>query len=96
MERILRNASLEEKLLILGLEPSLAHEIFDGYNSVSGIESFSELQEYLGEEKTEKLLESFRNITQFQLDYFNKSPRERETIVRAIRNLGLYNGLRMA
>ncbi|PPL04271.1 hypothetical protein SAMN05444682_10159 [Parapedobacter indicus] len=93
LERILRNATVDEKQLILGIEWKFAYEIFEAYNGHRNIRSFRDLSEVLGESRTELLVEKFRGISQSQLDHFSKSPEERERIIRSIKNSGRDSGM---
>jgi hypothetical protein len=88
LEKILKNATVEEKQLILGLDKSLATAIFKAYNTFP-INSFTDLKNNLTILQTEILLEKFKNINQFQLNYFNSSPDDRVKIINEIQNLRL-------
>lgn len=88
IERILRNATVEEKKLILGFDSQLAQDILKTYNSHS-IRSFDDLQLNLRKDQSEKILNRFSQLSQFQLDYFKLSPNQRENLINNIRDLGL-------
>ncbi len=89
LERILRNATVEEKQLILGLNKNLSDAIYNAYNGPYDINSFEDLERQLEPQQVENLLESFNKINQYQLNYFLRDRRERETIINAIRNMRL-------
>lgn len=89
LERILRSATIEEKQLILGLDRSLSLVIYNAYNGVSDINSFEDLRRQLTPDQAKALLDRFAQINQFQLNYFRQDRSQRESIVRAIRNMGL-------
>jgi hypothetical protein len=69
LEKILRNANVEEKQSILGYTKTLADAIFYVYNNYS-INSFDDLRRVLTPEQSQEALDKFRNINQVQLDYF--------------------------
>jgi hypothetical protein len=89
LERTLRTATVEEKQLILGLDQNLSFAIYNAYNGLVDINSFEGLSAQLAPEQIETLLAKFEQINQYQLNYFRKSRSERESIIRAIKNLGL-------
>ncbi len=91
LERILRNASVEEKQLVLGLEENLAIAIFKAYNA-STINSFSDLKRRLTTEQADSLVMKFKTINQFQLNYFNAPRDERESIIDELKRMGLNSG----
>lgn len=88
LERILRTATPEEKRLILGYSHTTANAIFNAYNNFL-INSYDDLQRHLTQEQEREILAKFDQINQFQIDYFQLSREQRDTIIRTIRNLGL-------
>ena len=72
IEKILRQATIEEKINILRLNEELAHAIYKAYNGPRTISSFNDLKLQLTSEQVQDLLNTFRNINQSQLDYFFK------------------------
>ena len=88
LERLLRTATLEEKQLILGLDRNTAQAVFAAYNR-SPINSFDDLRRSLTNEQIDHLLGRFKQINQFQLNYFRRNRIERDNIIDGIRDLRL-------
>lgn len=90
IEHVLSNATIEEKQLILGFSPSLAHNIRMIYK-LRRVESLDDLIMELKGYETDELWAAFSRLTQYQLNYFNKSQQERRTIIETIKRLNLDN-----
>ena len=88
LELLLRTATPEEKRLILGYNSSTANAIFRAYNNFH-INNFDDLRQHLTQEQTDEILSKFDRITQFQLNYFQMDRKDRDAVIRAIKNLGL-------
>ena len=86
MENTLRNATIEEKMLILGLSSDIANKIFTAYNK-QNIRSFDDLVRYLNKKESEEIENRFLALNQYQLDYFQKSREERDEIITVLRNV---------
>ena len=69
-EKILRKANRSEKQTILGFDLQLANAIYQAYNT-RNINSFTDLKQILDPDQVTTILNSFRSLTQSQLDYFN-------------------------
>lgn len=89
LEKYLRTLNIVEKQLILGLDKELANAIYTAYNSPLGVNSYEDLESQLSEDQNSVLLNKFKNINQFQLNYFRKSEIQRSAIRREIGSLGL-------
>ncbi len=89
LERILRTATIEEKQLILGLDRTLSLAIHNAYNELKDINSFEDLSTQLTQEQGQTLLTKFKQINQYQLNYFRKNRQKRDFIINKIKNLGL-------
>jgi len=87
LERILRTATAEEERLILGYTDGTANAVFRAYQTRS-ITGFNDLARWLAPDQVQEILHRFREITQFQLDYFRLNRNDRENIINSIRNLG--------
>lgn len=71
IEQILRVATPEEKIRVLGMDENLAHAIFSAYNYGSRtIRSFKDLKKALSGPQINSIRAIFNNLTQEQLDYF--------------------------
>lgn len=68
-EEILSKANKDEKQSILGFDRPLADAIYNAYNSRS-IRSFEDLERTLSPSQVATILNTFRGLTQAQLDYF--------------------------
>ena|SRR5690242_16847450 len=88
LENFLRTTTLEEKQLILGLDANLAKAISTAY-SISFINSFDDLRRILTTEQVDLLLDKFRQINQFQINYIIRSRDERDIIINSLRNMRL-------
>lgn len=92
LEGILRNSTIEENQLILGLDQNLSLAIYNAYNGFKSINSFEDLRTELTSEQAKTLTTKFEQINQFQLNYYMKSSEERDNVINSIRNLGLDYG----
>lgn len=92
LEGILRNSTIEENQLILGLNPDLSLAVYNAYNGFRDINLFEDLRAELSSERLETLMAKFEHINQYQLNYFKKSGKNRAIVINAIRNLGLDHG----
>jgi hypothetical protein len=88
IELILRNATPEEKQLILGFSKQLASSIYRAYNT-RNIQEFEDLERELNSLEIQEIISRFSSLNQTQLNYFNKSKTEREQIISAIKKLNL-------
>lgn len=88
IEQILRTATPEEKQLVLGLGKQLTNAIFNAY-SKDVVNSFEDLEVLLTPIQIDTLILKFESLSQYQLNYFNKSKRERQQIIDIIRNMRL-------
>ena len=71
IEQILRVATPEEKITVLGMDENLAHIIFNAYNyGKRPIRSFDDLKQELSEVQINNIKLIFNNLTQIQLNHF--------------------------
>ncbi len=70
-ELILRKATPEEKISILGMDAQLAYAIRYAYVN-RNINSFEDLEKALTSSQINQLLLIFGSLNQSQIDYFNK------------------------
>jgi hypothetical protein len=71
IELILRKATPEEKITILGLDAELAYAIRNVYLKTS-VNSFEDLERMLHPHQIDQLISKFSALNQAQLDYFNR------------------------
>lgn len=71
IEQILRVATPEDKIRILGMDEKLAHAIFRAYNyGRRPIRSFNDLKQALSTNQINSIKSIFANLTQEQLNHF--------------------------
>ena len=71
IEKILRVATRDDKIRVLGMNEDLAHAIFQAYNNgKKPIRSFNDLKQALSETQIRNIEKIFYNLTQNQLNYF--------------------------
>jgi len=94
LHNILAEATKEEKQLILGLSSTLTDSIYNAFNNkYEPIKNFEDLESSLGIIQSSELLEKFRSLNQYQLDYFNANKSARNDIINSIKRLGLDDNL---
>lgn len=71
IDNILRIATTDVKVTILGIPPHLAERIFEAYN-VYRVRSTEALKYRLGDSDWETLRNIFKGLSQSQLDYFRR------------------------
>jgi hypothetical protein len=91
IERVLSAATVEEKQLVLGFSSSLAHNIKFIYQN-RRVQTFDDIVRDLRDYEIQTILIAFRNLNQYQLNYFNKSQEERAVIIETLKRLDLGNG----
>ena len=72
IHKTLIKISLQQKQEILGLSYSTAQSIFDAYNRFD-VQSFDDLRNYLNGSQIEEIINSFRRLTQQQLNMLNNT-----------------------
>ena len=86
LAELLRHASVEEYELVLGLDADLSAAIGAAY-AAHPVGTPGELASLVGDRYWRRLEEVFRGISQFQLDYLNGGPAEREPLLLMLRGL---------
>jgi hypothetical protein len=88
LELILRSATVEEKILILGYRPTTAKAILRAYNNYS-INDFEDLMRRLTPQQIEEVRAKFLQMSRSQRNYFRLDRRERQAVIDAIKRLRL-------
>jgi hypothetical protein len=84
------NLSVTEKVMILGLDPTLSATIFQVFRD-NDVRSFEQLSLHLAPSDIDQLLRKYQSINQVQLDYINLPQNSRRPVVDEIERLGLAN-----
>lgn len=80
-------ATVEEKVLILGLRTATAQAVFNAFNSPTPIQTFNDLAEQLTDTQVNELQSKFSQTTAVQRAYFQLNMKVRQDIIEAIKAL---------